>query len=92
MVCNIRKSILKYDFNNIQTSKNNFKKLQFFTLRTRLSWVLSVHHLISAYFTPYIRLVKFQLARQIPDFYDACVLAGKLFCCIFHRIPNFVMV
>ena len=70
MVCNIRKSILKYDFNNIQTSKNNLKKLQFFTLRTRLSWVLSVHHLISAYFTPYIRLVKFQLARQIPDFYD----------------------
>ena len=29
--------------------------------------------------TPYIRLVKFQLVRQIPDVYvSACVLAGKL--------------
>ena len=28
-------------------------------------------------YTPYIRLVKFQLVRQIPDVY-ACVLTGKL--------------
>ena len=43
--------------------------------------------------TPYIRLVKFQLVRQIPDVYvSACVLAGKLFCCILHRIPKLFMV
>ena len=43
--------------------------------------------------TPYIRLVKFQLVRQIPDVYvSACVLAGKLFRCIFHRISNIFMV
>ena len=42
---------------------------------------------------PYIRLVKFQLVRQIPDVYvSACVLAGKLFCCILHRIPKLFMV
>ena len=36
--------------------------------------------------TPYIRLMKFQLVRQIPDVYvSACVLAGKLFCCIFSQ-------
>ena len=30
--------------------------------------------------TPYIRLVKFQLVRQIPDVYvSACVLVAKLF-------------
>ena len=34
--------------------------------------------------TPYIRLVKFQLVRQIPDVYvSACVLAGKLFLLFF---------
>ena len=44
-------------------------------------------------FTPYIRLVKFQLVRQIPDVYvSACVLAGKLFCCILQRIPKLFMV
>ena len=43
--------------------------------------------------TPYIRLVKFQLVRQIPDVYvSACVLAGKLFCCILQRIPKLFMV
>ena len=43
--------------------------------------------------TPYIRLVKFQLVRQIPDVYvSACVLAGKLFCCILHTIPRLFMV
>ena len=43
--------------------------------------------------TPCIRLVKFQLVRQIPDVYvSACVLAGKLFCCIFHRIPKLFMI
>ena len=44
-------------------------------------------------YTPYIRLVKFQLVRQIPDVYvSACVLAGKLFCCILHRILKLFMV
>ena len=44
-------------------------------------------------YTPYIRLVKFQLVRQIPDVYiRAFVLAGKLFCCILHRIPKLLMV
>ena len=34
--------------------------------------------------TPYIRLVKFQLVRQIPDVYvSVCVLAGKLFLLFF---------
>ena len=34
--------------------------------------------------TPYIRLVKFQLVREIPDVYvSACVLAGKLFLLFF---------
>ena len=34
--------------------------------------------------TPYIRLVKFQLVRQIPDVYvSACVLAAKLFLLFF---------
>ena len=43
--------------------------------------------------TQYIRLVKFQLVRQIPDVYvSACVLAGKLFCCILQRIPKLFMV
>ena len=43
--------------------------------------------------TPYIRLVKFQLVPQIPDVYvSACVLADKLFCRIFHRIPKLFMV
>ena len=49
--------------------------------------------IISPWSTPYIRLVKFQLVRQIPDVYvGACVLAGKLFCCILHRIPKLFMV
>ena len=39
---------------------------------------------IHVYPTPYIRLVKFQLVRQIPDVYvSACVLAGNYFCCFF---------
>ena len=43
--------------------------------------------------TPYIRLVKFELLRQIPDVYiSACFFAGKLFCCILHRIPKLSMV
>ena len=34
--------------------------------------------------TPYIRLVKFQLVREILDVYvSACVLAGKLFLLFF---------
>ena len=41
-------------------------------------WVLMNTH------TPYIRLVKFQLVRQIPDVYvSACVLAAKLFLLFF---------
>ena len=41
-------------------------------------------HLFVHSFTPYIRLVKFQLVRQIPDVYvSACVLAGKLFLLFF---------
>ena len=37
-----------------------------------------------SHITPYIRLVKFQLVRQIADVYvSACVLAGKLFLLFF---------
>ena len=53
-------------------------------------------NILRLWFTPCIRLVKFQLVRQIPDVYDvyvsACVLAGKLFCCILQRIPKLFMV
>ena len=59
---------------------------------TTPSEVLSIWRVTSKP-TPYIRLVKFQLVRQIPDVYvGACVLAGKLFCCISHRIPKLFMV
>ena len=40
--------------------------------------------------TPYIRLVKFQLVRQIPDVYvSACVLAAKLFLLFFLVLVYF---
>ena len=40
--------------------------------------------------TPYIRLVKFQLVRQIPDAYvSACVLAAKLFLLFFLVLVYF---
>ena len=70
------------------------QKFRFWLLGGR-DYYIVVAYLVSlvSIFTPYIRLVKFQLVRQIPDVYvGACVLAGKLFCCILHRIPKLFMV
>ena len=57
-----------------------------------VTWIIYIYK-YTCMFTPYIRLVKFQLVRQIPDVYvSECVLAGKLFCCIFHTIPKLFMI
>ena len=64
----------------------------------RLPLLLSAQHLPETAFFQNLTflkhtLVKFQLVRQIQDVYvGACVLAGKLFCFIFHRIPKLFMV
>ena len=60
-----------------------------FLLQYVLRMCLS-HEMLKRVFTPYIRLVKFQLVRQIPDVYvSACVLAAKLFLLFFLVLVYF---
>ena len=71
--------------NNLMHKKNQNKLWRFLSMSFQ-SQMYVIRGAIkgTCVYTPFIRLVKFQLVRQIPDVYvSACVLAAKLFLLFF---------